>query len=190
MEKMLTNAPHNVNTPEIISGAVPYTTHYYGIMGPMGTNSATGQPYAFDNKEMPTHGGFSLAGIFMRDTTGGTGTGPDIGFKVAHITDGTSNTLMVGEASWRNDITGTRYRSWARGCDFGTGVCPGTRNVTNGINTPSITLFNDIAFGSHHQSGTSFALADGSTRFVLEYIDINVYRSLASRDGSEPTVIY
>ena len=32
------------------------------------------------------------------------------------ITDGTSLTLALGEMSWNNEVSGTRYRSWIRGC--------------------------------------------------------------------------
>src|SRR5581483_7460647 len=133
------------------------------------------------------HGGLSLAGVFLRDNVAGTGIGPDVGYKVANITDGTSNTFMVGEMSWEDYTTGTRYRSWVRGCQTGgTAVCAGAKNVTNRINTHSIALFNDMAFGSMHLGGCHFLLADGSARFVSENINMALYLSLASRDGSEP----
>jgi prepilin-type N-terminal cleavage/methylation domain-containing protein len=184
VKKMINAAPHNVNTPEIINGEIPYTSHYYGVMGPIGTNPVTGAAYRLDTNGQATHGGFSLQGIFLRDTTTTFINGCEVGVKMAHVTDGTSNTLMVGELSWTNEITGTRYRSWVRGCDDSP-VCAGCKNVVNAINSPSIALFNEIAFGSMHPGGTHFCLADGTVRFVNQSISLSVYRSLASIDGGE-----
>src|SRR5262249_28063987 len=141
-EKMLLNDPNYPNPPELIDGEPPYTTHYYGIMGPKGTNPVTGQPYLWD--DVGPHGGFALQGIFQRDTDSkSTSPGPDVGHRFGDITDGTSNTLMLGEISWVNNVTGTRYRSWVRGCDTAP-VCAGSRNVVNAINSPSIAIFSDI----------------------------------------------
>ncbi len=182
-ETMLLADPNNVNTAELVGGAPPYTTHYYGVMGPKGTNPATGQPYQWDN--VGAHGGFARQGIFQRDTDAtSTSPGPDTGTRIGDITDGTSQTLLLGELSWTNDATGTRYRSWVRGCD-GQPVCAGCRNVTNAINSPSIANFNDIAFGSMHPGGANFTLADGSVRFLQEGISLSIYRSLASYNGGE-----
>jgi prepilin-type N-terminal cleavage/methylation domain-containing protein/prepilin-type processing-associated H-X9-DG protein len=183
IDKMQLNPPHFANPPELVNGEAPFTTNYYGIMGPKGTNPATGQPYLFDN--VGPHGGFARQGIFMRDTViPNPVTGPEIGNRFATITDGSSNTLMVGEISWFNNVTGTRYRSWVRGCDTAP-VCAGSRNVVNAINAPSIALFNDIAFGSQHPGGANFALGDGSVRFIAQTIPLGTYRALASCDGGE-----
>ena len=177
--------PHNVNAPEVISGEPVFTTHYYGVMGPVGTNPVTGAPYRFDSNGAATHGGFSLQGIFQRDLTATAINGPEIGLKAVQVTDGTSNTLLVGEISWVNNITGTRYRSWVRGCDSAP-VCAGCRNIVNGINSPSITLFNEISFGSMHAGGANFLMGDGTVRFINQSINLGTYRSLASYDGAEP----
>jgi prepilin-type N-terminal cleavage/methylation domain-containing protein/prepilin-type processing-associated H-X9-DG protein len=183
VEAMLLNAPNNADLPEVINNVVPYTTHYYGIMGPKGNNPVTGQPYLWNNQGV--HGGFALQGIFLQDTVAaGNSPGPDVGVRIAQILDGTSNTLMVGELSWENNVTGTRYRSWVRGCDTAP-VCSGCRNVTNAINNPSIATYNDIAFGSMHQGGTNFLMGDGSVRFIEESINLGTYWALASKDGDE-----
>jgi prepilin-type N-terminal cleavage/methylation domain-containing protein len=183
-ETMQTGPNDNVDTPELVNGTTPpYTAHYYGIMGPKGTNPATGQPYEYD--DVGGHGGFARQGVFQRDTVSQTTSpGPERGSRIADITDGTSNTLMVGEISWVNTVTGTRYRSWVRGCDTAP-VCAGSRNVVNAINSPSIATFNDIAFGSMHPGGANFVMADVSVRFIQEGIDLGTYRALASRNGGE-----
>jgi prepilin-type processing-associated H-X9-DG protein len=101
------------------------------------------------------------------------------------ITDGTSNTFLVGEVSWVNSRTGTRYRSWMRGCN-GTEWIAGCRNVATSINTPSIDLFNDIAYGSQHPGGTNFVLCDGRVVFVSQNINLSVYKATASRTAASP----
>jgi prepilin-type processing-associated H-X9-DG protein len=182
---MLVDDPHYADLPESIDGQSPYTTQYCGIMGPKRTNPVTGQPY--DWNDVPPHGGFARQGIFQRDTDSkSTKPGPETGTRLTDVTDGTSNTLMVGEMSWDNEVTGTRYRSWVRGCDTAP-VCAGSRNVVNAINSSSIAVFNDIAFGSMHPGGTHFSMADGSVRFLQESFSLSTYRALASRDGREPT---
>ena len=173
-ERVQTGGPHNVHAPELIDGVPPYTTHYYGNMGPKGPNPATGQDYA--HREVGSHGGFASQGVFECDSR--------IGFK--DITDGTSHTFLVGEVSWTNSLTGTRYRSWMRGCERPRNSwIAGCRNVATAINSPSIQVFNDIAFGSMHPGGANFLLCDGSVRFVVQAIPLGVYRASASRNGGE-----
>ena len=167
----------HINAPDLVGTASPFTTHYYGILGPKGTNPATGTAYQTDAGFPSTYGGSSAHGVFQVDQ----------GTKMSSITDGTSNTLMVGEMSWDNEITGTRYRSWVRGPSAPDGWVAGAKNVANSINTPSIAVFNDIAMGSAHTGGANFAMADGSVRFLRDTIPLATYRSLASRDGGEPT---
>jgi prepilin-type N-terminal cleavage/methylation domain-containing protein/prepilin-type processing-associated H-X9-DG protein len=180
------NPPNYPNAPEYINGVPPFTTHYYGVMGPKGTNPATGAAYrmqppakGYSAATWGQHGGFADQGVLGRDST----------VKLTDLKDGTSNTLLLGELSWVSPTVGTRYRAWLRGCDDAP-ACGGCRNVASSINTPSIATFNDIAFGSQHPGGANFAMADASVRFLSENINHGVYLSLASRDGGEPNVSY
>ncbi|MEO8497826.1 MAG: DUF1559 domain-containing protein [Planctomycetota bacterium] len=102
------------------------------------------------------------------------------------ITDGTSNTLMIGEAVpawcqhtwwwWFNGSTATcavplNYQKF-RGSGFlvgATGDWP--RNYS---------------FFSQHPGGAQFTLCDASTQFVAETIDLTIYRQVATINGSEP----
>jgi prepilin-type N-terminal cleavage/methylation domain-containing protein len=157
--------------PPAATGSPPWTTDYYGVLGPKGTNPITGQTYRWNNSG--PHGGFAQQGPFQQ----GTPT------RIAEIPDGTSTTLFVGELSW-TDITGTRYRAWTRGCHAHT-ACASAKNIVNAPGVPGVTIFDDMAFGSQHIGGTYFCMADGSVHFVPEGISLGVYYSLASRDGEE-----
>jgi len=174
--------PHNVNLPEVINNQPPYTTHYYGVGGPAGVNPITAGNYIYEIND-PTHGRMGKQGMFQRTDT----------VKLENITDGTSNTLMVGEMSWSpgpitpSNIAGTRFRGWARGCDDPTitQVCGGIKTISNAINAYSNTLFNEMPFGSQHTGGTNFAMGDASVRFLNASININAYRAAASYNGGE-----
>jgi prepilin-type N-terminal cleavage/methylation domain-containing protein/prepilin-type processing-associated H-X9-DG protein len=172
LEKMGVGPTDNINTPELWNNQPPYTTHYYGVFGPKGVNPLTGLAYKVEN--LGPHGGFAEQGFFTRN----------VSRKMSDVEDGTSNTFAVGESSWFNPITGTRYRAWLRGCDTNL-TCAGCRNVVNGINTYAIGTFTDMAFGSSHTGGTNFGMADGSVRFVSERIRLSIYLATSSRNGGE-----
>lgn len=163
-----------------------YTTHYYGILGPIGDIPNTAdEEYDFVDEipgEVATQGIFTLAI-----------TGNNMPITFAGITDGTSNTLAFGEICW-NDYTA--YREYTLGMvDYGgsTGMGAFTyKSVKWPINiglhsTSSVySAFNNVGpFGSYHPGGANFALADGSVRFLPETIDMDNYFGLASRNGQE-----
>lgn len=183
--KMMTAAPHHMNGPDLVpsnTGQPPFTTHYYGINGPRG-NDPLGQPY-------PGVGNFE--GV-PRASSGMFQVTPMV--RLADVTDGTSNTLALGEMSWDSRY-GTRYRSWLRGGD--TANPPqyscGSRNIVNAINSgKKATLYSpysDVPMGSMHPGGANFGLGDASVRFISETINMTTYRSLASRGSGETIANY
>lgn len=178
IERMMRRSIDFVNTPELVGGQSPFTTHYYALNGPRGINPTTGTNYPTIPDTIFEGTLLAASGMMQRNE--------DV--SLAGVTDGTSNTLMLGEMSWDSRF-GTRYRSWLRGSDL-VGVIASARNVVTPINTALtanvITPYNDMPMGSMHPGGCHFALGDGSVRFVQQTINFNTYRALASRNGGEP----
>lgn len=173
VEKSLTNS-------DSVEGQRTFTTHYYGSMGPKGPNGRGGE-YKID-RQTPGYGDFGLQGLFGRD----------IQQAIADVTDGTSQSIGVGELSWKDANV---YRTWVRGSNFHTSGSPmtGAKNVNHPINVeyynnerPGIkNNFNDVSFGSEHAGGTNLLMVDGRVTFTSETIDTIVYKSAASIDGKE-----
>ncbi|MCA9059295.1 MAG: DUF1559 domain-containing protein [Planctomycetaceae bacterium] len=101
--------------------------------------------------------------------------------KMRDITDGTTNTFVVGERRTNPDLGW--YSTWA-------GMVPEGEESFQRIlgsadhapNDPS-AHFDD--FSSVHTGGAQFLLGDGSCRFISENIDRKVYQSLATIRGGE-----
>lgn len=158
----------------LISGVAPFTLHYYAILGPKGHNTYANVAYKCSSGS--TYGGICEQGAltYPKPVT------------LAAITDGTSNTFLLGESSW---VDMKRYRSWVQGIVVtgGETVAFSSRNVSWAINSRlTSTPFNDIPLGSQHPGGCQFGLVDGSVRFVSETIAQALYLAFASRDGGEP----
>jgi prepilin-type processing-associated H-X9-DG protein len=122
--------------------------------------------------------------------------GVDTKVKLPDVVDGTSNTFLVGEISFLDTSSNPGYRVWTRGCGGSNAapaasVCGGCKNVANSINVTKFNSanFNDISFGSNHSGGASFAMCDGSVRFLTETISFPVYVATASRNGGEALTI-
>jgi prepilin-type processing-associated H-X9-DG protein len=126
------------------------------------------------------------------------------GITFGHITDGTSNVMVVGEqSSWgkradtlaQNECRATGRFGWAIGGYGGNG---GRRFNIVIVNRPLGTLVCDrpltegtsdldstTSFRSSHGPGANIAFADGSIRWLSDTIDFTLYRSLAIRDSGQ-----
>lgn len=123
--------------------------------------------------------------------------------KLRDITDGPSNTVMIGESyvdpNYVKDGQGMDYwtmgspqsGNWTYGGNGGTEYSEGlgsTGPVMNSRLNPTVNgVLMEMAFGSWHVGGATFAMGDGSVRFLSENIDITTYRALGSRDAGEVT---
>lgn len=111
------------------------------------------------------------------------------------ITDGTSNTIAVGEvtSSVSALASGTNHPSWAGGqAQFGGwssanfGEMFRAADIYYPINSKSTTAsISDNCFSSKHVGGSHVLLADGTVRFVSENLDGVTYSALGSINGGE-----
>ncbi|QDT91797.1 DUF1559 domain-containing protein [Gimesia algae] len=116
------------------------------------TNEATSQAYTF---------GTSAVTSRMRD-----------------FTDGTSNTIQVGEAATMGNYVGAVWM----------GVIDDVHdNMANATNTATwaINGTDSDAFNSTHTGGCHFLLGDGKVRFISENINRDLYVDLATKNGGE-----
>lgn len=153
-----------------------------------------------------------LDGIFIsrfhdqRVTRNGVSYGMTSGVTMLGITDGTSNTIAIGEAEGdlaavpdmglvreNNEINQGRKDHWAIGSDdvdtsgqgdmseflFSTGVGINLRKPT--VGTPEFGAY-EFSSGSRHTGGANFLFADGSVRFIRDTVDATTFSRLGSRN--------
>jgi prepilin-type N-terminal cleavage/methylation domain-containing protein/prepilin-type processing-associated H-X9-DG protein len=155
------------------TGAGAGVTNYKGVSG---SNWAWGT-WTYND---PTYGNNGLDagnGMFYRHDSRRSLT-------LVGITDGTSNTLMVGE-----DLVDLNVHcGWTRAnYSVGTACIPlnnGLKNGDPGYNSPG-DWPNLYSFRSRHTGGANFALGDGSVRFVRDSITLANYRAAATIRGGE-----
>ena len=119
-----------------------------------------------------------------------------LGFKT--MTDGTSNTLLVGEVrqGQGRDLRGFTW--WGDATSMQTYLMPNsplpdriyTLNYCNPIPGMPCDLqssSNPGTFGSRslHAGGVQVAMGDGSVRFVAETLDMSVWRAMGTAQGAE-----
>jgi prepilin-type N-terminal cleavage/methylation domain-containing protein len=119
--------------------------------------------------------------------------------RIAEITDGTSNTYLIGESRYmpvprmRGD---TFHAGWSSGLKAdNTFAVPLTFtaavlqiNAQKECKPGVADCFGFVSrlFGSMHPGGCLFGMADGSVQFVTQNIDINIYRQAANRGDGLP----
>ncbi len=104
--------------------------------------------------------------------------------RLGEVTDGLSNTWMVGETLPAHcKFMGVFSQNFPTS---GTGIPLGTM-VDRGVGKPGedTDWFRSCGFKSLHPAGANFALGDASVRFVMNSIDYKLYNELGSRAGGE-----
>ncbi len=167
-----------------------------------------------------TRGHWELDGVFGCRPRGNSGVenriavGGTTGYRFADVTDGLSNTLIIGEAesdpnlaseaSTRELPNSGRKDHWAIGGDDfdnyeGTdwSEMGGSTAVAINYKKPTTTLSPlardgnlewgayEVSFGSNHPGGAQFCLGDGSVKFLTEDIDPVVYSGYGTRARAE-----
>jgi prepilin-type N-terminal cleavage/methylation domain-containing protein len=118
---------------------------------------------------------------------------PNSAVRMQDVTDGTSQTLLMGDS---------RFGLWADGSS----CCARFRNdrldfdsywqiynavlASNGneyplINTEVVSPLQFFSFGSTHENACMFAFADGSSRPIVKNIDASILRKLATRSAGD-----
>lgn len=181
--------PRTRTTSADLGGINVAVTSYKGVSGAnwgadhWGTtqqNVAFSTPYSNPDVDGSFNGLENGDGLFWRaDIRKGN-------MRLAEISDGTSNTFMIGE-----DVPMLiNWNAWAypNGAN-GTCAIPPNVGVTVGdpdLGLPGIGRWpTRYSFRSRHPQGVQFALADGSVRFVSNNIPLLIYRGMATRAGSE-----
>jgi prepilin-type N-terminal cleavage/methylation domain-containing protein/prepilin-type processing-associated H-X9-DG protein len=127
-----------------------------------------------------------LEGIFYGDSR----------VRFAEITDGTSNTLLLGESKWETYsqngnqmdfwyIGSPQIDPWPNGTEYSEFV--GSTGVP--MNARSIAALSgyikELSFSSQHPGGAMFCFADGSVRFIPYSTNYPIYQGLGSKDKGE-----
>ncbi len=119
---------------------------------------------------------------------------PNSAVRMQDITDGTSQTLLMGDS--RFGIWGdgssccARFRNYRLDFDSYWQIQNAALTTSGGNTYPNINTdisfpMQFFSFGSTHDNACCFALADGSTRLIVKNIDASILRKLATRNGGD-----
>ncbi len=188
------------------SGGAP--TNYAHSIGSHNMQSANGcdlgiaseDPFGIGNPRGDSGGPSITSGIVGRGITGAPWSAA-----IRDITDGTSNTITMGEVrqscvsrSWQGAALGgygwthTEQMWFATTAPINYPTCQGDPGVDVSGGNPCKTYATSnggnwnayFGFKSKHVGGAHFLLCDGSTRFISENVDQLTYQKLGARaDG-------
>ncbi len=154
-------------------------TTYQGLCGKLATEEAGVELTSSVYGDLPDNGAFGWE--FVR--------------RMGEITDGTSNSLAIGEFVHRDRIAGVytdppgNVRPWILG-DNGS---IGTYALKVAELPPNIVIdrvadgvpFNHLPMGSYHPGITQFVKVDGSVHGITDDVDLLAYQSMATVNGED-----
>lgn len=163
-----------------LEGFAVGVSNYKGVSGSnWGYDSSQKLEFPTDWRHIGTNGSYdglqSGDGIFYR-------TDYQRPLRWQDITDGMSNTFMIGE-----DLpTESLWCVWSyANKPFGTCAIPPNVQKPGGGDYPIGDWYNRHGFRSRHSGGVQFAYADGSVHFIQNSISLDVYRAMATIQGGE-----
>jgi prepilin-type N-terminal cleavage/methylation domain-containing protein/prepilin-type processing-associated H-X9-DG protein len=178
------NSARMRNNSADLGGVLVAVTSYKGVAGAnWGADFyPTDSNFSTSYRNIGTNGSYNGLergdGIFWR---GDIRTGK---LRLSTITDGTSNTFMIGE-----DVPELiAWNAWAYS-NGATATCAIPPNVGVSVGVLGTANWGDwpnrYSFRSRHPGGLNFALADGSVHFVAESVPLQIYRAMATIRGGE-----
>lgn len=190
-----------------------YASHYYGVAGALGKDPS-GRSYPTDLRQESIEANLGPWGTMFLGPFANTGTiiiGGQVSF--GSITDGLSNTFLLGEISWMD--YGAHY-NWIRGTantSIPVTALSSSKAIAhlfpiNAGKNESLKIMLEIesgagskvydiplrgqaaghgisGFGSQHANGANFVNADGTVQFWSETTDTKVLMYRATRSGGE-----
>ena len=169
-----------------------YTTHYQGVAGATGRIAFT--PVG-SNQYYTTNGGSAGIGFFSDN-----GIFPIKKLiSINEVSDGTSQTLMIGELCWHKG----EYEPWLGGFSAGGANAIACSNMRYAFREhfrnlasqksygmydpgyPESPIITDTSFGGPHPGGCQFCRADGSAQFISDDVELDILKSMATRNGGE-----
>ncbi|TWT47714.1 DUF1559 domain-containing protein [Botrimarina hoheduenensis] len=177
-----TQYPYSSNSQVPLGAQVTVATTSY--KGNAGDGAFENEPQGFTyTPRFSCYTGDDCVGVFWRATyiRGGV--------KMREITDGTSNTFMIGEGS---PLDGNSA-AWSSDGDWAVTSVPINFDYRNdseclgadGAPDPGACWWLVRGFRSLHPGGVNFAYCDGSVRYVTDDIDHIFYRASSTRQGGE-----
>ncbi|MFL5242938.1 MAG: DUF1559 domain-containing protein [Gemmataceae bacterium] len=162
-------------------------------------NGAGGNPGEAGNDGLPGGSGSAGVGLFWRNST----------TRIADLTDGMSNTIIVGERSsnhapctWTAAVPGARCPAWMAtqpftapfspppgpaydNADFGEALVLGHGNASH-LPSADFPIFDpDTFYSKHAGNGANFLFGDGSVHFLTSSIQPFTYQYLCTIAGGE-----
>jgi prepilin-type N-terminal cleavage/methylation domain-containing protein/prepilin-type processing-associated H-X9-DG protein len=217
------STPRDSNTitytnPYVVAGGLsklPWSLSAAGAIDYISTNQVQKQfaNFVYNVNNSNTINGFAVAGDSVAGSVSNPGGNPLINGRIADITDGTSNTLMVGELAGRNLLyrrgtvipTSDLESLWQGVFGGGAWVDPGNGQWKlsgraadgTGILGPCVINCSNahLRYGdptqysaglySFHAGGAQVLLCDGSVRMLSQNIDNPTMIALVSAKGGE-----